>query len=134
MWDMSEKRLDVEEIRDRLEEGFGDGLRVLATGDLEEATYDISVLRDDLVDEYTTEAAEQLFDDVLSERYFDIGSPTQTCGGQEHTVRLFEECFSIIRWLETRAIFVELDRDQRWSGCVEALDGIEESVPEEESR
>lgn len=117
-------------LTEDLENAIGDGLRVVATGDLDEATYDLYHIRDDLTEVYTEEIADQFFDDALSERYFGIGGPyTDAVGEQDHTIRFFEACISVIWWLPGRAVFVEFERDEQ-DRLPDALDVIEDVIAE----
>lgn len=119
---------DLDGLIAKLDDELGDGPRVVATGDLDEATYELDHIRDDLTEVYDEEIADQFFDDALSERYFGIGGPyTDAVGEQDHTIRFFEACISVIRWLPGRAVFVEIERDEQ-DRLPDVLDLVEQAV------
>lgn len=127
--------LDVDAIDEALTAMLGDGLRVLATGDLEAATYDVHHVREDLLDHYDQGVADEVFDDVLSERYFELGGPyPDVVGAKLHTIRVFEACVSFATWVPEgdrapmEAVFVEFDRSAQ-DRLPAILDAIEEAVP-----
>lgn len=111
-----ESEAPVDDVVERLQAAVGDGLRVVATGDLTEGTYTMAYLREDLTDLYSEDVQEAKFEDVLSEWYFDVGTSfaEELDDEKRATIRVFESSYEFTIWAPDLAFYVETDPDTRY--------------------
>ncbi|WP_231184092.1 hypothetical protein [Haladaptatus sp. DYF46] len=101
-------------LTDALRDAVGDGLRTVATGNIEEKSFDIVYMREDIGSLYSEEEREEILHDLVLENLVEVRQERlfAPLGDLQLTSRVFEYGINVVGWNENAGVFVGLDPDE----------------------
>lgn len=104
----------AETLTARLRDAVGDDLRAVARGQAvaDDLEYEITYLREDVSDRYTTATYDRIFEELVAEYYRrgweeDLFEPL---GRLDHTVQVHDDGVSVVTWSDGGFLFVSVER------------------------